>query len=92
VTRTYLALGRRSSTATVTPGRRPSAVSATPEWGDTQLKTSVQIDGKGVYLPRCSLRYAKSKPEAIAYGGGLSNILGGEERGRSEWKKVHRGL
>ena len=49
---TCLALGRRSSTATPRGG------------GRTQLRTRVQIDAKGVYLPRCSLRYAKFKPEA----------------------------
>lgn len=31
------------------------------------------------------------KLKQIAYGGGLSNILGGEERGRSEWEKEQRG-
>jgi hypothetical protein len=52
-----LALGRRSSTGTAISGRS-STVSATmtPEWGHTRSGTSVAFDGKGVHLPRCSLR------------------------------------
>ena len=62
--------GRRSSSAATTaPGCRSSSVSATPKWC-TQLRARVQTDGKCVCLPLCSLRYAKSKPEANRLRGG----------------------
>jgi hypothetical protein len=59
--------------------------------------TSVPFDGKGVlvHLPRFEIRHLNLKQ--ITYGGriyrgGLSDMLGGEERGRGEWDKVGQGL
>ena len=76
---TYLSSGRRSSTAT-------------PKAGHTQLKTRVQMDGKGVYLPRCSLRYAKSKSEANCLRGWtIQHPRWGGKRGGVSGKKESKG-
>jgi hypothetical protein len=68
---TYLALGRSSSTRTVTSGRGSSTGTAT--------------SGRG-----SSAETVTAAPEYGLYGGGLSDILGGEERGRSEWERVQQ--